>query len=349
MKVIPWFGVLLAISPALAQTTTSIVCSRDNTLYEDPAGALSNGAGAGVFVGKNANGLIRRALLRFDVAAAVPAGARILDARLTFRIFPTITTGQTATAHRVLQDWGEGASVASAGGGGAGAPAATNDATWLFRFHPGSPWTSPGGDFVPSPSFAMPLFAGTNTSPSNAAATADVQLWLDQPGQNFGWLLRNSELAASTANRIDSRESGPLGWPLLSVTYMLPGTVGWWGLGCPTWVANYDFTFAGAPIGGTTIQMEQFAGPLGALSGHLFALALDPAGSLLSPGCTLYLPLAGIAFGPTVLLDPSGSATTPFAVPAGFPGYLLACQTVALDASNPLGFVVSNVGMICLQ
>lgn len=40
---------------------------------------------------------------------------------------------------------------------------------------------------------------------------------------------------------------------------------------------------------------------------------------------------------------------TTFAVPAGFPGYLLACQTVALDASNPLGFVVSNVGMICLQ
>lgn len=344
-------GALLAVAGASAQTTTTIVCDRDNTLYEDPTGSLSNGAGGAVFVGRNGTGLIRRALLHFDVAAAVPPGARILDARLSFRIAPSITTGQTATAHRVLQDWGEGASVATAGGGGGGAPAAPNDATWLYRFYPAAPWANPGGDFAPSPSFAMPLYLGVNQSPSTPAATADAQLWLDQPGQNFGWLLRNSELSASTANRIESRESGGPVLPTLSVTYMLPGTSGWHGIGCPTGVGSvtYDFTFGGAPLGGATIQLLQSNGPPSALAAHLFALDLDPVGVPLTTGCTLYLPLAGIIAGPGVRLDPSGAAATPFAVPAGFPGYLVACQAVALDGTNPFGFVISNTGLICLQ
>jgi hypothetical protein len=338
----------LALAAALtAQTTVAIPCDRDNTLYEDPNGALSNGAGGAIFVGKTANNLIRRALVHFDVAAAVPAGAKVLSASLSFRIHPSVASGQTMSAHRVLQDWGQGTSVAI-GQGGAGAPATTNDATWLHRFFPGSPWTNAGGDFAAAPSFAMPLFLGLNTASPAASATADVQHWLDQPGQNFGWLLRSNETAPSTANRIESRESGSPVLPMLTVTYLLPGTAGTWGLGCPAPFGNHQFQWTGAPIGGTTITMDQSNGPANAIGAHFFAFTLDAAGTTLAPGCTAYLPFAGLIPGPTVFLDAGGASSTPFVVPAGFPGHLLVCQTAALDGSA-LGFSLSNAGVICLQ
>ncbi|MEO6596257.1 MAG: DNRLRE domain-containing protein [Planctomycetota bacterium] len=331
---------------ASAQTTVAILCDRDNTLYEDPIGALSNGAGASLFVGKTGTNLIRRALVHFDVAGSVPPGARVLSATLSFRI-PSLTSGQTASAHRVLQDWGEGTSVA-AGNGGGGASATANDATWLHRFYPGSPWASAGGDYDPAQSLSMPLWLGLNVSTPAPGAAADAQFWLDNPGQNFGWLLRNSELAAATANRIDSRESGSIALPMMSVTYLVPGTGGFWGLGCPMPFGYYQFQFGGAPIGGSTIAMQQSNGPANAISALFFALALDAAGTTLAPGCSAYLPFAGMISGPTVLLDNAGSASTPFAVPAGFPGYVVVCQAAALGAS-PLGFTLSNAGVLCLQ
>lgn len=347
----PLFGALLALcAGAFAQTTVTIPCDRDNTLYEDPTGSLSNGAGAGLFVGKNAGNLIRRALVHFDVAGAVPAGARVVSVRLSFYISPTLTAGQTATLHRVMQDWGEGTSVA-AGNGGGGAPATTNDATWLNRFHPGSPWSNAGGDYDPTPSSAMPLVLLLNSQPLSSRATADVQSWLDNPGQNFGWLLRNSETAPMSANRIESRESGGSVLPSLSVSYMLPGTAGSWGIGCLSASGFlYSFQFVGAPIGGTTLSMAQVNGPANALAVHFFAFEIDAAGTPLAPPpCRAWLPLGSIVSGPTVLLDGSGSASTPLLVPAGFPGYLVACQVAALDPASPIGLTVSNAGLICLQ
>ena len=63
---------------ALAQTLDAVLAPvADTTLYEDAAGAISNGAGESLFVGVNAFGQKRRAIARFDVAAALPANARI--------------------------------------------------------------------------------------------------------------------------------------------------------------------------------------------------------------------------------------------------------------------------------
>ena len=52
-----------------------LIASRDNTLYENGGGALSNGSGNYLFAG-NTNGQgLRRALVHFDVAGGIPAGS----------------------------------------------------------------------------------------------------------------------------------------------------------------------------------------------------------------------------------------------------------------------------------
>ena len=67
---------VLGSTPAQA-ITVAIVSDLDNTLYESSTGALSNGAGPTFFAGRTAQATssIRRGLVHFDVAAAIPAEA----------------------------------------------------------------------------------------------------------------------------------------------------------------------------------------------------------------------------------------------------------------------------------
>ena len=73
---------------ASAQQTINIAPDRDNTLFESETGALSNGSGAFFFVGRvedRNNGLIRRGLLRFDIASEIPEGATIESVEQTLK------------------------------------------------------------------------------------------------------------------------------------------------------------------------------------------------------------------------------------------------------------------------
>ena len=90
-------GIALA-GAALAQTTVNIPCAADNTLYETIFGDASNGAGNSTFVGTNSFGSIRRAVMRFDVASVVPAGSRILTARLDLYVTMTPVSGPPGTS-----------------------------------------------------------------------------------------------------------------------------------------------------------------------------------------------------------------------------------------------------------
>lgn len=341
-------AVSLTLGGIVAQTTVVAPCAADNTLYENPTGIVSNGKGPSLFVGQNASGGIRRGLLRFDIAAAVPPGAHIVAASLTLNVTQTNAFVPTlAHAHRVLAAWGEGNSVA-VGGGGGGALAAAGDATWLHGSYPNVPWTNVGGDFaaVAAWDLSMPSF-GTVSSPTSPGIAADVQFWLDHPNQNFGWLLKTDETSSLTAHRIDSRESAGSP-PTLSITYLLPGQSGTWGTGCPVGAGTFGTAWSGAPIGGTTIQIVQSNGPANALGVNYFALDVDTVGLPLLPGCNVYLPLAQVIPGNVFLLGGAGGASSPFAVPAGFPGFLVVCQSIGL-ANNPLGFVLSNAALIDLQ
>ena len=52
--------------------------------------------------------------------------------------------------------------------------------------------------------------------------TSDVQMWLDTPSTNDGWLLLGNEATSMTAKRFDTKENiDPNRRPLLVVTYLL--------------------------------------------------------------------------------------------------------------------------------
>jgi hypothetical protein len=344
----PLLSLILLLAPLGAQTTVIVPCAADNTLYDSPTGALSNGAGIGLFVGVTGTGGIRRAVLRFDVAALLPANAKVLSATLTVNVAQsTVFLPLPADVHRVLASWGEGTSVAPGNGGGGGT-STTNDATWIHRFYPSTNWTTPGGDFaaVPSCTIQMPNF-GLCVSPPSASLTADVQSWLNTPANNFGWLLKTDELLSSTAHRLDSRQSTGTK-PTLTVTYLVPGQNGTYGIGCPVGSGTLQAAWVGAPTGGNTVAILKSTGPLNSVGADFFALGLDNAGLPLLPGCTVYLPLAGVIPGGAFLTDGGGNGVSAFTIPNGFPGYLIHCQAAVLDA-NPLGFSISNAASTCLQ
>jgi hypothetical protein len=192
---------------------------RDNAIYqENPSN--SNGAGY-LFAGRAGGGGIRRALLRFDVATAVPQNARIDSVELTLVVSRAASAAVLpATLHRILADWGEAGSSAGERAG-AGAAAQPGDATWTARFFGGATWSSQGGDFATAPSAGGGLGGvGTYTIASTATLVSDVQMWLDSPQTNFGWILRGDESEAFTARRINSREFNDAQLrPVLRITY----------------------------------------------------------------------------------------------------------------------------------
>lgn len=196
-----------AVQPALA-TSVTIFASKDNTLYLSDVGELSNGQGEYLFIGNNSGANTRRTVISFPIADHVPAGATINSIQLQMHVSRARTSTQYVTRlYRLLGDWGEGASDAESMEG-PGAPAQPGDATWQHRFWPDVHWINPGGDFSPTISGARNVGGfGSYTWPSTAQMVADAQLWLNDPSQNFGWLIQGNESANGTARRFDSSES----------------------------------------------------------------------------------------------------------------------------------------------
>jgi hypothetical protein len=194
----------------------------DGTLFAvEPDRA--NGAGAHLFIGTIASGDPRRALLRFDLSG-IPPGSIITSASLRILVDRAAigsSLDDTATLHRLLADWGEGAS--NSGGGGGGDVARAGDATWTQRFYaasPPQPWSTPGGDFAAGGA-SIPLTAiGSHTWANDPGMLADLQAWIDVPSSNHGWLIRGNEASSQNAKRMISREGG--NGPLLTLQYELP-------------------------------------------------------------------------------------------------------------------------------
>jgi spore coat protein A len=225
MKAVRWLVVLGLALPAYGQATTvSIPASKDNTLYENATGAVSNAAGEYLFTGRTKDGLMRRAVIAFDVAGTIPAGSTINTVTLQLVVSRVANnTLRLTTVHRATADWGEGTSNA-AQNEGEGAPSTAGDATWIHRFYPASPWAAAGGDFDASAHATTPITGNGTYTWSSAALVADVQSWLDAPSGNFGWLIRGDENVAETAKRLGSSEHGTAASrPALVVDYTLGG------------------------------------------------------------------------------------------------------------------------------
>jgi hypothetical protein len=213
-------GVLGGIGLSLASAASiDINPIKDNTLYEYvPAdGDRSNALGDYFFVGETAMGEVRRGVLAFDIAGNIPAGSTITGVSLSMNMSRTPSdTNRTVELHVLLADWWEGTSHAPLEEGD-GAPATTNDATWRHRFFDTIFWTIQGGDFSGTVSASQSVGAIGEYVWSSAQMVADVQSWLDNPTNNFGWLVLGDESDVATAKRFDTRESTSP--PVLSIEY----------------------------------------------------------------------------------------------------------------------------------
>jgi hypothetical protein len=233
---------LLVMLPLSVQAeTVYIQADRDNTLFEDPTGEISNGSGPVFFVGRSSPSqiapyTIRRGLIHFDVSQ-IPSYAIIEGVSLTLHLSNSSLDGPETTVvslHRLINSWGEGASSAT---GGLGDNAEPGDATWVYAFYPDTFWVQEGGhfvarasaeqvigSFVPCTTFACHLANNFYTWENTNHLTQDVRLWVHAPEQNFGWVLAGDESIVRTARRFDSRENtNPQFRPVLSVTYRMPG------------------------------------------------------------------------------------------------------------------------------
>jgi hypothetical protein len=214
----------MASTHAIADVV-SLTSVKDNTLYQDASGALSNGAGEFLFAGTTGTGLVRRGLIAFDLASVgLPGGSTINSVTLTLHMSQTSGAAADVSLHNVLGNWGEGTSDA-AGGEGGGITATLGDATWLHTFYSNGFWSTAGGDFNALASATTSVNGVGFYSWSSAQMLIDVQQWLSSPGANFGWLLHGNEAISNTTKRFDSRESVTPGFrPVLTIDYTpVPG------------------------------------------------------------------------------------------------------------------------------
>ncbi|MDH3786222.1 MAG: hypothetical protein OEV00_12960, partial [Acidobacteriota bacterium] len=234
-----FFLSLILVGGVTWADSVQIAPTRDNTLYEPVSQVgfqdTSNALGPNLFSGKVKDALnnsgqvaVRRAVLYFDVAGAVPPGATINAVQLTLvanRVKQN--TGFNAPLHRLQSDWGQGTSNTGNSQQGRGDTPTTNDPTWQHTFYSSQIWGTPGGDF--SATISGTTTVGGNGSyswGSTSTMVSDVQGWLDVPTQNFGWILIVDESQIETAKRfasVNNTDNGGADRPSLFIDYTPSG------------------------------------------------------------------------------------------------------------------------------
>jgi hypothetical protein len=159
--------------------------------------------------GPNANGVMDRGLLRFDLAS-IPAGARIqsVTLRLVVTTVPQVPTPSNFGLFRMLTGWEETATWETAKAG----------VNW------GSPGSQEGVDHVVDASVSEEISdTGEYDFGPGEGLKSDVNGWLAVPDSNKGWLLMSDgEGAFNTARHFGSLASqNP---PQLVIEYLLPST-----------------------------------------------------------------------------------------------------------------------------
>lgn len=198
--------------------TLVVEADRDATLIEHPDGALASGSGAFLYSGRTnqSNGGVRRAIVRFDLESALPEHAVIQRAVLVLAVTPGNPGTRVHRLHVVLDSWGEGS---SSSGGGAGAPAAEGDATWLHTRFEEEFWPHSGGRFLGLPSAEASLDMPGIYRIETPELLRDVRLWSRRPALNHGWMLLGDETTRQTVKALASREHpDPSVRPVLEIT-----------------------------------------------------------------------------------------------------------------------------------
>jgi len=230
-------AIVACACPRCDADTITIPPSGDTCLWENAPdsnwGAQSEIV-SGV-LGDNEGNPLSRALLKFDIAASIPAGSTITAAELTMTATKTPPGAPATEFHllRVLASWSEGAGSSASPPGGATASA--GETTWSHRFHPATEWTLPGGkaevDFAEDPSSIHIVSGNSSDRPVtnlenifvfNAEGVSDLNSMLNFPPNDFGWvLIPDDETVVLTARRWAAREHTELA-PELKITFTPP-------------------------------------------------------------------------------------------------------------------------------
>ena len=289
--------------------TVNIPARRDVTLFEDNDGALANGAGTTFFVGNNSDNLRRRGVLHFDVVGNIPQGSIIFDSTLKLTQAGNVgnATAQDYTVHTVGAEWFEG-DVDAGDPGVDGAPSEDGEATWIHREFDATLWTTPGGDFDPTAHATTSVTGPGDYSWADDLLDTDVQTWLDDGDNNFGWLILGDESQADTVKGFRSDEHGPLAErPRLQVVFSLNG-----GSGGPTL----------GSIGDQTVE-----------EGETLTLSLTANDTDNNP-LAISAPFANLPLENNAVLTDNGDGTASFSWTPGF-----------LDGGNyVLTFIATQVG-----
>lgn len=220
MKTRLWAAAALAMgcvgfAASARADTVSLSPSADTALLEY---FPENNFGGQIYFnsGTTQNGPRNRGLLRFDIASLIPVGSIINGVSLTMEVVGQPVDGDapsTFELHRMLRDWGEG--TGSGNPPTLGRPAEPGEANWTHRFAGSDQtWAAPGGlpgvDFADFGSGDTYVY-GTSQSPyiweGYEEMTGDVQGWLNNPAENYGWMLiSRTEGEIFGARRFASRE-----------------------------------------------------------------------------------------------------------------------------------------------
>ncbi|MFO0973357.1 MAG: DNRLRE domain-containing protein [Phycisphaerae bacterium] len=232
----------LGLAPRAGGATLSLTASADATLYQSATGGTADGGGEHLFAGitAQASNRLRRTLVKFNLSA-IPPGSVVQQASLTMYCNKSATPQVDLNLHRVLSDWTEG-STNDTGEEGDGATSVNGDVTWIHRTKPSPLWTTTGGDWSPTISATTTVYTEgfSYTWGTTPQMVADVQNWVNTPGQNFGWLVRSDDLAggAASAKRFSSRTNLVFGNPpRLTICYVPPSQL---DLNCDTVVDAAD-------------------------------------------------------------------------------------------------------------
>lgn len=204
--------------------TNQYTPAKDNTLYEDPLGSVSNGAGDRIFMGQIQNGDKRRGVLEFDLTD-IPPYAEIQSVTLDLVTVdvPGSAVNASANLHLALAEWG----AAGSSGSGQGASSQTGDATWIHTFFDTDNWTTAGGDFSPVASATAGFTTTVGETISFASTTeliADVTLWIQNPADNHGWVLLGDEVNNGNARSVSSADAAT-NQPVLTIEYTIPDLI----------------------------------------------------------------------------------------------------------------------------
>ncbi len=205
----------------LSVTTVTLGPSQDSSIYNALPGDLSNGSGESIVVGGSGSGIAaRRGLVAFDLSTAgVPDGATILDAVLTMHVAVPSTAADIAL-HAVTSPWNESGSDAP-GNEFNGAAAQVRDATWQFALFGSLRWHSAGGDYASVTDVAQAASSGVIQWSGNALVD-DVQLWLDDPSLNYGWILIGDEQSDAVQSFVSRDSANVALHPQLEITWEDP-------------------------------------------------------------------------------------------------------------------------------